>query len=226
MLQSTRMKSSDEHKKGSDVADLWVNADRELLQVVDRQMDDAYRRGREHMPCAPGCTECCIGPFGVHRLDALRLGAGLALLERHHPERAAAIRLRAEKAAELMVPGFPGDVKQGIFDGDTAEEEDAYLDSHADLPCPVLDPQTGRCELYAHRPLTCRIYGPAALVGTGILDPCRLCFTEASDQTISACRADPDPDDLEEQLLENLERVEGERGLTLIPFALILNVEK
>src|SRR4051812_14579993 len=29
-----------------------------------------------------------------------------------------------------------------------------------DAPCPVLDPDTGMCDLYEWRPLTCRTFGP------------------------------------------------------------------
>ena len=201
--------------------EVWSEGDRELVATVDRQMDDAYRRGGEHLVCAPGCTECCIGPFGIHRLDVLRLRAGLEELRRRDPDRARAILERAREATESLVPGFPGDPLTGILDAESEEEEDAYLDRFADLPCPVLDPATGTCDLYAHRPLTCRIYGPEAATSSGgVLEACRLCFTEASAETVAACRAVPDPEGLEDRLLERLEDLEGERGVTLIPLAL------
>ena len=28
-----------------------------------------------------------------------------------------------------------------------------------DVPCPALDPETGGCDLYAARPITCRTFG-------------------------------------------------------------------
>ncbi len=207
----------------AEVEEVWVEADRELVATVDRQMADAYRRGGEHLVCAPGCTECCIGPFGIHRLDVLRLRMGLDELRQREPRRAQAILERAEEAAGSMIAGFPGDPTTGTLDAESDEEEDAFLDRFADLPCPVLDPATGTCDLYAHRPLTCRIYGPEAAASSGgVLEPCRLCFTEATPETVTACRAEPDSEGLEDRLLERLERLEGERGVTLIPFALLV----
>lgn len=218
------MPTEDQTIAGPSLEDLFAEGDHELLQIVDRQMHEAYHKGGSHLLCAPGCTECCIGPFGIHRLDVLRLRRGVRKLGQHDPDRASALLKRARGAIEALTPGFPGDSLTGELGARSPEEEDSFLDHHADLACPVLDPATGRCELYAHRPLTCRIYGPAARTAGGILDPCRLCFTTASPETVAACCAEPDPENLEDELLEELEQIEGERGVTLIPFAFVKDI--
>lgn len=69
-------------------------------------------------------------------------------------------------------------------------------------PCPVLDPSTGMCELYAYRPMTCRTFGPPAQAEDGSYSVCELCFEGASEKQIAAAWVDPDPDGLEAQLLE------------------------
>jgi hypothetical protein len=49
---------------------------------------------------------------------------------------------------------------------------------------------------------------------------CELCFHGATDKEIAACEMKPDPDDLEQALLEKLEKATGTRGNTIIAFCL------
>ena len=88
-----------------------------------------------------------------------------------------------------------------------------------DEPCPVLDPSSGTCELYASRPITCRAFGPPVRSEDG-LGVCELCFHGATDEQIAACEMEVDPDDLESELLLELEETSGRSGRTLIAFAL------
>jgi hypothetical protein len=52
------------------------------------------------------------------------------------------------------------------------------------------------------------------------LGVCELCFQGASEKEIAACELQPDPDDLESRLLEELERSTGSRGKTIVAFCL------
>ena len=51
-----------------------------------------------------------------------------------------------------------------------------------DDPCPALDPETGTCDLYASRPITCRCFGPPVRCDSGALGICELCFDGASEK--------------------------------------------
>jgi Fe-S-cluster containining protein len=194
-----------------------VSGDQKLIQIVDSALADAARRSGKWLACRPGCTQCCIGVFPLNQLDALRLQRGLAKLESSAPERAAAIRERARESVARLTPEFPGDASTGLLD----EEESArrFEDFANDEACPVLDPQTGLCELYESRPMTCRIFGPPVRSEDG-LGVCELCFQGATDQEIAACEMVPDPDDLESHLLRDLEKRSGRRGNTIIAFCL------
>ena len=55
----------------------------------------------------------------------------------------------------------------------------------ADGACPVLDPATGRCALYASRPMTCRVFGPPVEQEEG-LGVCELCYVGASEEEMVA----------------------------------------
>jgi Fe-S-cluster containining protein len=185
---------------------------------VDSALADATRRSGNWLVCRPGCTQCCIGVFSINQLDALRLSEGLNDLEIRAPERAARVRERARDAVARLSPGFPGDPVSGVLD--EGEEADRQFAAFAnDEPCPVLDPETGLCELYEFRPVTCRVFGPPVRSEDG-LGVCELCFQGASDQEIADCEMKPDPEDLESTLLEELERSTGARGNTIIAYCL------
>jgi Fe-S-cluster containining protein len=190
-------------------------SDRRLLRVVEDALESAASRAGDRLACRPGCDECCHGPFPVNVLDAWRLRRGLAELMDRDPERAAAVVARARAQIPVLAPGFPGDSETGVLSEDEAAEE-AFFGQHAALPCPALDPSTRTCDLYAHRPLTCRTFGPPVRIGVADLPPCRLCFQGAPNSEIEACRAEPDPHGLEDRLVARL----GDDEETLIAFVL------
>src|SRR5947209_7467094 len=87
--------------------------DQKLVQIVDAALADASRRSGQWLACRPGCTQCCIGVFAISQLDALRLRRGLKKLESTAPERAHAVRERAQEAVRRMSPTYPGDLQTG-----------------------------------------------------------------------------------------------------------------
>jgi len=195
-----------------------ASGDRKLIQIVDAALADVTRRSGEWLVCRPGCTQCCIGAFPINQLDALRLRRGLDDLEKLAPQRAAAVRRRARESVARLAGGFPGDPVGGILqEGEEAERR--FEDFANDEPCPALDPETGNCELYESRPMTCRVFGPPVASEDG-LGVCELCYHGASDAEIAACEMTPDPDNLEAALLTNLEKSTGSRGNTIIAYCL------
>jgi Fe-S-cluster containining protein len=192
--------------------------DRELIQIVDAAFADAARRSGDWLVCHSGCMQCCIGAFAINQLDAVRLRNGLNELAEHSAERAARIIDRARASAERLSLVYPGDAATGILDeGDEAEAKFANFAN--DDPCPVLDPETGKCELYESRPMTCRVFGPPVRSEDG-LGVCELCYHGASSEEIAACEMKPDPDDLESTVLQAVEENSGTHGKTIIAFAL------
>ena len=169
--------------------------DQALLQIVDAALAEAARKSGAWLVCRPGCTGCCMGPFPITQLDARRLREGLAELESRDRERAARVRERARQALD-----------QAATDDD---------------PCPALDLSTGTCDLYAARPITCRIFGPPVRCGSEAVGVCELCFQGASDEEIAACGVEIDPQGLESQLSDELEESSGVRGETSVAFALV-----
>jgi len=159
-----------------------------------------------------------MGVFAINQLDAQRLRRGLAELEALSPKRADSVRSRAREALARLTPEFPGDTVTGLL-GEGEMFEKHFAEFANDEPCPALDPETGNCELYEWRPMTCRTFGPPVRSEDG-LGVCELCFHGASDEEIAACEMIPDPDDLESKLLLDLEKETGDRGETIVAFAL------
>jgi len=198
--------------------DAIARADRDLTAILDRALEQAARKGGAQLACRAGCSECCMGPFPINSLDALRLKRGMHELAARDPRRAAAIRERAREAIALMREAFPGDPDSGLLDEDE-EAQDLFFERHAGRPCPALDPATQACDLYAHRPVSCRTYGPPVRFGGKDLPPCRLCFQGSPPEVIESCRVEPDPDGVEQIILDRLQRRTGESRESLIPWA-------
>src|SRR5579871_569796 len=190
--------------------------DSQLVQIVDAALAEAARKSGDWLVCRPGCTQCCVGVFAINQLDVGRLRQGMAMLEKSHPKRAAAIKQRAQKSLQRLTKDFPGNARTGILE-DSEEAQGLFEEFGNDEVCPVLDPDTGLCELYEFRPMTCRVFGPPVRSEDG-LGVCELCYHGATDQEIAACEMKPDPDDLEAKLLRKTEKASGMRGETIIAF--------
>ena len=190
-----------------------------LVQIVDIAVADAYQRGGHHLVCKPGCTQCCIGVFPIAHEDAARIREGLATLEQTDPERAARIRTRISESLTRLDPWFPGDLATGILNEDH-EAAILFEEFANDEPCPVLDPTTGTCDLYKHRPILCRTFGPPMRTEEGNLATCELCFIHASTEEIAACELDPTIPAQEEASNEAFNAAHNLHGQTLIAYAL------
>jgi Fe-S-cluster containining protein len=194
--------------------------DQQLVQIVDAALAEAARKSGEWLVCREGCTQCCYGPFPISQFDAARLRQGLMQLEVSDPKRARRIRERAREAVKRLAADFPGNPETGILE-DTEAAEARFAGFADDEPCPALDVESGLCDLYAARPMTCRTFGPPVRSGPeGALGVCELCYHGASDEQIAACEMKPDPDNLEEKLLQELERKTGKHGSTIVAWCL------
>jgi Fe-S-cluster containining protein len=202
--------------------------DHRLVQILDAALADATRRSGDFLVCRPGCTQCCIGVFAINPLDAARLQAGLEDLTRSDPARATRVRQRAKQSIARISPDFPGDLATGLL-CESKRAQRKFEDFANNEACPALDPVAGTCDLYAHRPLTCRVFGPPVRTEApgnqrgGLesgLGTCELCYHGATDEQIAACEMEVDPDGLESELLSEIESETGAKGRTIVAFAL------
>jgi Fe-S-cluster containining protein len=193
--------------------------DLQLIQIVDAAMAEAARKGGDWVVCRPGCCECCIGVFPISQSDVRRLRQGLRELERTDPAGAAKVSRRAREAVARYGDDFPGDPATGIL-GVDPESEERFESFADDDPCPALDPETGTCDLYAWRPMTCRTFGAAVRLNSDSVDICELCYRGATDEEIVACEVELQTAEFEVVLEKDSEAVTGLSGQTIVAFAL------
>jgi Fe-S-cluster containining protein len=192
--------------------------DSELVQIMDASLAEAARLAGAFLVCREGCTSCCHGAFAINALDAARLRAGMAELRSTSPELAAEIERRANAWLAEHRARFPGNRKTGVLG--SSPEDQAYFEEFAeDAACPALDPATGRCDVYAWRPMTCRVFGPPVRSmdddSNEGLGHCQLCFEGATPEQVAACEMAV-PHDLEAELLREM----GKDFETIVAFAL------
>jgi len=194
--------------------------DSELVRRVDVALAAAARRAGEWLACRPGCAQCCHGAFAINSLDALRLSAGMEELRTSEPLVAAEIERRARAWIAEYGADFPGDPRTGLL-GDSEADRDRFEEFANEAVCPALDPVSGLCQLYAWRPMTCRVFGPpirmdASAAEGEALGHCELCFVGASTAEVAACEMKI-PHEAEARLLDEI----ALRGETVVAFALL-----
>jgi Fe-S-cluster containining protein len=190
-----------------------------LLRIVDSAVADAYRRGGAHLVCRPGCSQCCVGVFPIAHQDAARIRDGLTALAGTDPHRAQAVRSRVAESLARLDPWFPGDLTTGVLHEDY-EAAILFEEFANDEPCPVLDRNTGTCDLYAARPVLCRTFGPPMRTEEDNLATCELCFLHASTEEIAAAALDPTLPPQEAASNADYDTSRGLHGETLIAYAL------
>lgn len=224
--------SSSEFPPISNPATRLLQQDARLIQIADAALADATLRAGQHLACRPGCTQCCHGAFAINPLDALRLRSAMAFMAAAQPPQAAAIAARAHTFLAEFGPDFPGAPETGIL-GTSPEEEAAFEDFANEAPCPALNPESGLCDLYEARPMTCRVFGPPVRMSpaTGSKQQesndaeeedgfavCELCFTTATPEEIAAAEMAV-PHAEEQALLDQMEPVAGD---TIVAYCLTL----
>ncbi len=187
-----------------------------LFPILDAALKSTTDRSGAWLACRPGCSHCCIGAFAITQLDAETLRSGLAQANSDVADR---IKQRAAASRARLLNDFPGTPASGLL-FTHPDHEEAFEDFADDEPCPVLDPETGACDLYDFRPVACRTFGPPMRDEDDHLTVCELCFVDAPPEEVARCEMDQQWRSLEDALVAAAEQRSGLHGPTLIAFAL------
>ena len=190
-----------------------------LLRILNLALASSIERSGDHLACRPGCAQCCHGIFQISALDAHRLRGALASAESELRSR---IETRIQQAHTHLLPFFPGNPETGVLSDDDHAIELFEEWAHAD-PCPILDPTTQTCDLYAARPILCRTFGPPIRNDPADLEAglsiCELCFVDATEDEIVQAETDSTFRLLQDTEEEAFERAHPNSGPTIIAFA-------
>lgn len=135
-----------------------------LEQALLSPIDEVFARVREaqpgKLPCARGCSSCCVSGFSITILDVWRMKVGLAGLERC--DRQTLMRQAVHTSKVLNAPfasRAPAQAHPWTLPYDLRDlEPSPGLDAFATLPCPALGSE-GECRIYPFRPRICRLQG-------------------------------------------------------------------
>lgn len=140
---------------------------RRYLELAD-QADHLFRSiEAEHgdlMACRVGCDDCCSVYFELSLIEAFVI-SGMFRENLHEPARGRALERAAQaeplfrEAARLLQHKALGRREIGM---DLLEEA-----SRLRIPCPLKE--DGACLLYAHRPITCRLYGTPQKIADSVI---------------------------------------------------------
>ena len=138
-----------------------TGAYRALLERLDRWFDGA-RQTTGVIPCRAGCSACCHGPFDITVADVELLREAVAALPPADRAEVVAQAAALLSAMTMLEPGW----ESPYAIADLGEERfDALTERFAEVPCPLLD-EDGRCRIYRHRPLVCRLIGLSMITPT------------------------------------------------------------
>lgn len=134
-----------------------------LVAASDAAFDRVKKTHADCVRCAEGCSDCCHAIFDLTLIEALYINHRFK--EKFQGEARAQLDEKANRSDRQLVK-IKRKAHQDLLDGKSEEEILADL-ARERVRCPLLNTQD-LCDLYDHRPLTCRFYGiPTAIAGKG-----------------------------------------------------------
>jgi Fe-S-cluster containining protein len=136
-------------------------------EKVVAQADQVFEKVKKTFPdevrCRTGCADCCHALFDLTLIEALYLNHHFfGSFDGENRERLVSKANKADRAIYKIK-------RQAYRESQAGKDENQILEELADVRvrCPLLN-DAERCELYTHRPITCRLYGiPTAIGGKG-----------------------------------------------------------
>jgi len=127
----------------------------DLLVQVDRWFTSCLDTYPDQIRCGQGCSGCCRGLFDITLLDAWYLQLGFCMLPQATQ---AAIRDEAAQRLASMRQYWPEFAEPYLLNYRPEADWDMLMPDEDETPCVFLD-DAGRCLVYDHRPMTCRLHG-------------------------------------------------------------------
>lgn len=136
-------------------------------ELLADKADEAFNRIKDAHPdlvlCEPGCTDCCYALFDLTLVEAMYLNSRFN--ELFAGESREALLEKANRTDRQLYK-----LKRAAYEATKeGKDETTVVEDMARerIECPLLNTDS-RCDLYAYRPIACRVYGvPMAIGGAG-----------------------------------------------------------
>lgn len=126
-----------------------------LLREVDLWFNCCQTALPDQIRCGQGCSGCCRALFDITLLDAWQLQRGFQLLP---PATQAEIQGKASQRLAAMRRQWPEFAAPYLLNYRPEADWEQLMPDEDETPCVFLD-DVGRCLVYDHRPMTCRLHG-------------------------------------------------------------------
>jgi Fe-S-cluster containining protein len=135
----------------------------QLAMAADGVFERVRREYPDRVRCQQACADCCHALFDLTLIEALYLHHRFQ--ERFPPEERETL-LEMANRADRQIHKLKREAYREFTAG-RSEEEILEALAAEKVRCPLLN-ANGLCDLYDHRPITCRLYGvPTAIGGKG-----------------------------------------------------------
>jgi Fe-S-cluster containining protein len=136
-------------------------------EALSQAADQVFERVRQEYPecvqCKQECSDCCYALFDVTLIEALYLNEKFKA--KYSSDEREALLEKANRA-DRTIHKLKRDAYRDLKNGKSEDEILTALGNER-VRCPLLNDQD-LCELYDHRPITCRLYGiPTSIGGKG-----------------------------------------------------------
>ena len=135
-----------------------------LVEQIDQVFDQVRQQYPDCVKCKLECADCCHALFDLSLVEALYLNRKFIseTLDKKRDAITEEANRTDRKVYQLKRKAF-----KSVEAGQKTEEQ-VLLEMAAErVRCPLLN-EENKCELYAYRPVTCRLYGiPTAIGGRG-----------------------------------------------------------
>lgn len=126
----------------------------DLLAEVDAWFNDCVALFPRQISCHRGCSACCRGLFEISLLDAALLKQGFLTLD---PVVRSECLVKAQARVDELQTLWP-EFRPPYILNQLPHDDWQEMPEGDPTPCPLLSP-IGACQVYAWRPLTCRLHG-------------------------------------------------------------------
>lgn len=136
----------------------------EKYKAIVDQVDAVFKKVQEEyqecVRCQVGCSDCCHALFDLTLIEALYIKAQFDKVFKDSPR---ALILERANEVDRAVYRLK---RQAFKDHENGKPEKEILEEMAAqrIRCPLLNADE-KCDLYDHRPLTCRLYGIPTVIG-------------------------------------------------------------
>lgn len=135
-----------------------------FVKQLDGVFESVQQQFSDCVSCKLGCADCCHALFDLSLVEALYIQ--YRFLEKVNGPKKEAVLEEANKI-DRKIYRLKRKMVKAVESGDKTEEQVLFEMAAEKIRCPLLN-SSDRCDLYPHRPVTCRLYGiPTAIGGRG-----------------------------------------------------------